>query len=691
MQTHPRTQYKMQDLKRKEINQRNIQIKQNFKPLNWGEFKWFGFASDYAPSQIPAGHGTTSLNLIPTGTGLEKPFGFGEVGFHSNDYNPSEWVGVTGGKIELEEPALGFTSDTNMFKIVRRRSSLGGEPETKFFFLDKTGFWQDYTPRENTYIEDGEDNWVLNENATQFYNFKGSIFDYAVWKNVLYICSGEEEFLGSDGRRHGLMVWDGQNWDSIDTGNVGFIRRPQDYKNKTALDADGNYADASYRLYDAPDEFNPSLITIFKERVLISGAKHNRVQVKLSEWNNPDNFVDNVLGLQTAILETKDTARASSFVISTGINRITSLDAFNDKVYIGSDKGFYIYDLVKQQIDTGFFQLDALVQNNYTPAGPISNLCSVGFQNKLFFVADFQTIPEISAHVLSGEGTTYTKLSSDIDDFMSKLDLTKSCIGIYGEHVLIGARVGYEATEGINDVTIVATPFAVSEGVTKWGFSILNYMQPSFFFQNARGCYVLSSREGSMYRVVPNKFTTELDYKDEYGQVKLAPQPSATWQTGWTGLDIRKDSRLAKKRLEKFVVTGYFSEGTVMYITFIVDKDCGQRDDEANNCVESKTIKYVIKSKDSGDCQDAVDAILTPDIKAKNRAKYKTLFFDFPIGIDSIMYQALSIRIDVLDSRYFLIETITGSSEVQSIDMNDSIQPVFASYEEIEGLSIGGC
>ncbi len=667
--------YKAKDIRSTQQKLRNAEAKSRSKRISFGQSTWLGFMRSVSPSQLPVGYGTLAVNVYPNGTYYEKSLGYVEVGRHvAGEIALNSYIGLVAGEIVVEsinniQNPVSKQSEQGLFKLIRSKEN----GETTFFVLGNDGFWKSAQPFADYWKTDQTGVSIPNKNASTPYTFKGSKFSFVVWKNTLYLCSGEEDFIGSNGKASGLMKWDGVQWDSIDCGKAGFLNN--DYVNKSAFNGNIDIVDQSYRLYDSTKEFNPSLICLFKERLFIAGSINNPIQVKMSEWNNPDNFVDNVLGLQTAPLTSKDTARASSFILTTGADRINSINVFNDTIYIGTNKAFFVYTLVQQNIGNNVqFQLDAITQNNYTLAGSVNSYSTVAFQNKLYFLSDFHVIPELSNFEMTASGSSrpsasYQKISSSIDDFMYKVDLSNSCIGVYGDRVLIGCKYG--STDLSNNITIMASPFAIDNNRISWGFTVLDYIQPNYFFQNNRGCYFTSDDSGRLFKIVPAKFGVEVQEQDSVGNPLPIQYPASIFQTGWTGYDPAKDSSISKKRLNSLLLFGYFSQGTKINVTFIIES---ADDLESNKTTESKTITYTCNSEDifnETDC--SISQLMNVDIQRRYGAKYYPLHWNFSIGKDTITYKRISIRIDIEDSRYFLVENLVGIAEELSSDGNAGV------------------
>lgn len=652
--------------------------------------QWLGLASSIAPSAIPNKYAVNCLNVNSNYSYIESPLGYTLAGNHiGGDLdNFEDWQGLIAGEFDFEQytgenAELELSNsqyrqiDKGLFKIIKNKTT----NTTVFYWLNKEGHWEKKQPYKNYYLETGQVNTL--KDTLEEYNFIGSNFNYIVWKNTLYICSGEEQFRSSRGKLNGLMKWDGVNWDSIDTGMAGSLKQNTNYIDQQIFDNDPNstnYNGQFYQYNDSDFVYNPSLIQIYKDRLIIAGAKSNRLQVKLSEWNNPDNFVDNVLGYTNKPLTTADSARPSSFIIPNGSNQINSLNIFNDQVYIGTNKAFYIYQLVQQNIGGNVqFQLDALQTNNITNSGSINQRSVINHQNQLYFISDYQTIPEFSSFKSTSNKTApiYYKNSSIIDSTMNNLDFSDATLGIYSDKILIGCK-SQDISE-FNNITILATPFVQSEVNTEWSFVLLDYIQPTHFFQNNRGCYFLNSLDGELYKITASKLGVESKNKDSQGQNLLSTQiPYSVWQTGWTGYDLKKHTATSTKKLEEFVISGYFSSGTKLFITLILDKDSSNYDVNANTGNVEKTFLHEFKDDTEDKKYDTLwqsnENIVDVDIKYRNNAKYYVARFNFAHGINNVQYKKLSVRLVVEDSRYFMIEQFYGVVKDVEANNNDVLE-----------------
>lgn len=649
---------------------------------------WVGLATSIATSNLASKYAVNCLNLVSNYSYIESPLGMTLVSRHKQgDINITDWYGVTGGEFSFEAETDQIANielsdsdfrqiDRGIFKILRNKDTLN----TVFYWLNNIGVWEKRQPYSNYYNENGSVN--TQKDTLQEYSFKGDIFNFVVWKNILYICSGKEEFRSSRGKINGLMKWDGVTWDSIDTGNAGKLKLPNTYVDRAIFDNDPNIVDYPGKNYQYNDDrkFNPSLLQIYKDRIAISGSDVNGLQVKLSEWNNPDNFVDNVLGFTTKPLTSADSARPSSFIIPNGSDKINSLNIFNDVLYIGTNKTFYQYQLVQQNIGGNVqFQLDALQTNNTTNAGTINQQSVITNQNKLYFISDYQTIPEFSGFqientTLGGKPyATYSKFSTIIDDTMSKLDFSKATIGVYADKLLIGCKTQNNSLN--NNLTLLVTPFLVATNKIDWSYVILDYIQPTVFFQNNRGCYFLNSDDGEMYKITPSKLGVEVrSFDNETRESVVTTEiPSSVWQTGWTGYDARKVTATSVKQLEEFIISGHFASGTKLVVTLIGEAGCGESVDGLY-----KSFSHIFESSSEAEgIGNSIDALIHRDINNRNGAKYYIQRFKFNYGADLIKYKKLSVKIAIENSNYFLIEEFYGVVTSIENGVNDVTRVVF--------------
>lgn len=652
--------YRINEEQRNAKRKFNSDVQANRKRIVSGNYTWITFNRADGPTQLEQGHGLTSLNGEPVGRSWKSPIGYESVGVYPAGFNPDLYEGVLGGELCCDDNEEGCTQ-SNLFQILRNKVT----GETEFLVLID-GEWQPRNPYADYWVPNpnynsADPNSTPNipaTNPTDKYDFRGEKFDYALYKNTLYIVSGEEDFTGSHGAS-GLMKYDCGRWNSILTGNCGFIKNPQQYENTAAINpATGEPYDPNYALYDSPGEFNPSLLTVYQERLLISGAECNPLQVKVSEWYNPDNFVDNALGLQIAPLTTADSARPSSFVVTEGCDGITSLNNFNNSVYVGSQNSMYIYNLVRQDLGGGVsFELDSITENNYTTAGPVNQYSTVPFQNSLYYVSDSLAAPEFASFNLTSStsggnpASVYQRNSSDIEEFLKGLDFECAAAGVLGGKVLVSARCKDSSEEG-NNIMIVGTPYS-QDGTVKYSYHVLDYVPARQIFQNRQGTYFVSHEDGRMYRFTDNYSGIQKVVYEDGANVVKEFYPAATWQSGWTGFNPQDDRSFTKKKLIRAYVAGYFSEDSEVFLSFTPQTSCAP----CGTCDETKTIKIDIEGSPSKDqCECECNLIATP--KVKNGTNYRVIPIVFPAG-EEFIYNMFSFRLDILNSRYFEVEYLS--------------------------------
>lgn len=646
---------------------------------------WLGLATSIAPSTLPSKYCVNCLNVTANYSYIESPLGYTVVGNHTlgDLSNANQWKGLVAGEFSFEletgqDVNLELSDDDyrqvdkGLFKIIKNKDT----GQTVFYWLNSQGKWEKKQPYSNYYNVDGSLNTL--KDSLQEYDFVGDTFNFVVWKNTLYICSGKESFRSSRGKVNGLMKWDGITWDSIDTGDAGSLKQLPGYIDTSIYDNDPTvttYFGKFYQYNDDGRKFNPSLVQIYKDRLIIAGSNVNDLQAKLSEWNNPDNFVDNVLGFSNKPLTTADSARPSSFIIPNGSDKINSLNVFNDVVYIGTNKSFYQYQLVQQNIGGNVqFQLDALQTNNTTNSGSINQRAVVTNQNRLYFISDYQTVPEFSGFQIESSAlggkpyAVYSKYSSVIDDTMSKLDFSKATIGVYSDKLLIGCKL--QNIDSDNNLTLLATPFVVAANKIDWSYIILDYIQPTDFFQNNRGCYFMNSLDGELYKITPAKLgvesrTYDNEKKEQFLQTSI---PYSMWQTGWTGYDPKKIAATSIKKLQEFVVSGYFSSGTKIYVTLITNMDCNGESTESE-----KTFMHTFTDESNPTLNSglSIDNIVDRNINYRNGAKYYIQKFRFPYGANLVKYKKLSVKVVIEDSSYFMLEEFYGVAVEAEGNLNE--------------------
>lgn len=506
--------------------------------------------------------------------------------------------------------------------------------------------------------------YLRNGNASTIYDFKGEEFTYIVWNDSLYLCSGQEYFAGSHGFGSIMKYNRLTGWDSVLTGKAGLFG-DSTYLNRTAISTNSNstnkYIDDNYRSYDSDKDFNPRYIALFKNRGYIGGADAHPLQIKQSERNNIENYVDNTLGIQQPILTSSDGDRASSLIIDSGYNKITALTVYNDKLYIGTDKGWWIYSPENVTLANGQpFSAYSIQENNFTGAGPIRQYATLNFRNQLYYIADYQAIPEIayfstqvSAKVTSTQYiSVYNKISDPIDTFMAKLDFSQACIGQFQEYTLVSCQ---EKICGNCEIpkkyTIVFSQFQ-REGGSVTAFSVIDYIFPTNFLTTKNGCYFTNSENGNLYKIVPNFYSNPENTRHD-----------SVWQSYWTGFNPRTDTALSIKQLQQVKVSGYFSQDAVLELEIIPKFTHKNLNKVGENTNKKHLYKFELTKKDT------VDKSLYEDINSRYLAPYYDILLNLPkVSLKSIEYETFSYRLTIKNATYWYLESLVFQGESGKIN-----------------------
>lgn len=419
------------------------------------------------------------------------------------------------------------------------------------------------------------------------YKFKGNNFDYAIDKSFLYICSGQEDYIDIEGYRGGLLRFDLENnvWNAIPTGKAA----PLDLtRTATTIwtDIPNAYNSTQPGLFiTSLEEFNPSIVEVYKERLLISGAEGNPYQIKASEYQNMRNFVDNVLGQAIVEQDEEDRRRPSTFFAEMAIR---SLNTFGDSVIIGTKSKFYSYSL----IDTGSFDLDRITPNDNSNSGTVNNkACKVYKGGQFYFASSYQVIPELTSSILESKvsqfGKPYSiptppeKLTYLIDETCKKFDVSNSAVGVYNNSILwsvayctgqdgeieLDPITGFRDEPVRNNLTVLYS----KQGDTPM-YSIWTHIRANYFAEiGKRGLIYSSADNGQVYKINENIFYVDNHY-NRYLDTEGTNNPvtdivsdkedyTSTIQTGLVGVSPSNDSRFSKKKTKKLYFVGGFSSG----------------------------------------------------------------------------------------------------------------------------------
>lgn len=513
------------------------------------------------------------------------------------------------------------------------------------------------------------------------YKFKGTYFDYAIDKSYLYLCSGKEEYTDIEGYTSGLLRFDLEKnqWSSIPTGKSA----PLDLS-KTAKtiwqDVVNPYNGEDISVYiNSLEEFNPSIVEVYKERLLIAGSISNPYQVKSSEYQNMRNFVDNVLGQAVVPATEEDRRRPSTFFTELPIR---SMNTFGESVIIGTKSKFYSYSLV----DTGIADVDRLTPDDNSNSGTINNKsCKVYKGGQFYFASSHQIIPELSNRVLESKisqfGKPYTtatppeKLTFLIDETCKRIDASNSAVGVYKNSILwsvaycsdqenefeIDEITGYRLEPVKNNLTILYS----KQGDTPM-YAIWTHIRANHFAEiGRRGLIYSSADNGNVYKINENTPYVNNHY-NRYNQGDLGVVSdksteyedfTSTIQTGLVGVDTANDSRFTKKKTSRLYFVGGFSSadsseggGTLLNIEiFRAGTNC-----DSGCCVEPI---YSDNFYLSDTCEkSACDCNLEVDVNYFNGQKLVERFIELP----EEFYHECYITIRVSNTTNFYINEIGG-------------------------------
>lgn len=631
----------LQDQKITETKLNNIKASPTGgRQQSWSITKWAGFTSSQ-PQQTVNNFtfGSVAINVVPELVKISKAPGAEAIGYFS-DINPHQnHKNLICGSLEIRRKG------NYLFCIVQntetKRSSFYIIKDDEQGNLAVNSFWQRFNPIDykilnyistltsqkifgipnkikiaNVYLNNSlkllttdytiESGQISFKNPTTLgdkilityytldeqgfapeYTFKGNNFDYAIDKSFLYICSGEEEYTDSEGWTGSILRLDLEFnvWNVIPTGKAASLDLT-----KTATKIEGlipsTYNDKSVNVFiNSLEDFNPSIIEVYKERLIISGAKGNPFQVKASEYRNMRNFVDNVLG-QTVFPKTQeDRRKASTFFLELAIR---SMNTFGENMIIGTKSKFYSYNLV----DTGDDDLDRITPEDNSNSGTVNNkACKVYKGGQFYFASSYQVIPELSNRVLESKisqfGKPYTvptapeKLTYLIDETCNKFDVSNSAIGIYNNSILwsvahctgqdgeieLDPITGFRKEPVKNNITILYS----KQGDTPM-YSIWTHIRANYFSEiGKRGLIYSSSDNGQVYKINEKIFYIDNHYNHYIKQegtnnpitdlVSDKEDYTSIIQTGLVGVSQSGDSRFSKKKTKRLYFTGGFSSG----------------------------------------------------------------------------------------------------------------------------------
>jgi hypothetical protein len=655
----------MQDLiynqQQEYVNKVNSSKPQN-RQYSFGVQTWFGInkLSDRYQSDL--------LNMLPSITTVKKSPGAVATGFHRTEKILDGKECMIGGYCDIRR------SGSYLWKIVWDNKTKNCD----FFYC--TGASNDGGLNE-TWIK-GNPSYKNVE-----YKFKGINYDSAIMMDRLYICSGEEDFgydvKGKDGKvtadKTGLLEFDfvSRQWAGVPTGKSAkvYLADP----NKEIIEIRKNPELYQNNLLD----FNPGIVTESNGQLLITGAKNNPYQFKVSEMYNPRNFVANTLGSPVNGVTVEDNNKAYTFFVP---QEVRSLTAFGDKLLIGCKEKFYTYSRTNVGTPVDLDRVDADITGN----SGVANYKAVKvFKGaNMMFVSDFQIVPELAVkggQYSSGANRTYfqvsaaTPVSQNVEEIFVESDVSNSTIGFYKNYVFTAISKCRNQREYLvngnvqkqtkNDTVLV---YLRDGEYVMW--SRLDYIKANYFFEAGnRGLYYCSSEDGNIYRLdesinyIDNKSTYRPTDQEAYNE--NPQQFKSIVQTQITGVDLARDNYFSEKRLESLWIKGGFSADTIINIkVYGNSQDCLTCKSEPI-FDSSYSILYTPEIGCVEECegQNCVPLQNLNYYKGMKSFKKKVLFNK------ETVYTELFIEITIENSYDFYISDLLGVYTVQKNEANGSI------------------
>ena len=648
--------------------------------------KFAGFNSSLPQTELGSPYGSIAVNVIPNITHLEKAPGIEAIGYF-RDFNPTypQFENILCGYAEVRRRndiyfTIIWDNDLKEGNFYTYESSQGRFP-------DLTKFWQRANP-----LLDSKDP------SKGEYKFKSKNIDFTQYKNLLFFCSGEERFIDPDSKKEcGLLCYNMETgiWSGVNTGKAAKLDISSDSK---SIDVSSQDA-----YLNKLEDFNPSLVETYKERLIISGAESNPYQVKSSEYLNPKNFVDNALGPLPVTLTLEDDLKTSTFFIG---ERVTSLTVFGDNMYIGSPDRFFLYSLVPSGAN---ISLDRISPDYSSITGPVNNKSCKVFRGGFYFVSNNQIIPELNVRELEYKtalsGGIYTvakapeKLTYFIDETLRFSNVENATVGIYKDSVLMSYND--KSQDDKNNKTLLFRKIG-----DNYCYSILDYIHANYFNEvGNKGLIFSSADDGNVYLIRDDN-----NFIDKHNLTTVNPDGSfeknpvdfhSVFQTGITGI-AQNDSTLSAKRLDYLIIQGGFSGDSLMGVEiFRTGRPC---QDETCCGGEIYSFKVSISdgclqgcSDEESSCNESSSFDL--DLDYYKNIKYFKKIFRLPIGKEfSLGYNELYIKLSIANSAAFYISNIQGIYSVgQSLDpdlMNcaiDKNQETVVYFNGIEEITVDDC
>lgn len=541
----------------------------------WSIAGWGGEVHSNPQTTNPDVYGSTYINVVPEYTHVSASTGIEAVGFFS-DINPLDGnhTNLLCGRLEIRKKG-------NYFFTIVKDNSTG---LSSFYYLkDDTatlssirGLWIKLNPR------------MVNQTTKKYldedYLFKGDKFDWLQYKDLLIICSGKEDYFDNQGIRSGLMILDLQSfvWSSADCGKAAKVDLSDNNRIESIIVDPNKYEDSL-------SPFNPSIIEEYQDFIHISGNSINPYQVKVSEKQNPRNFVFGVLDASITSLTPEDNRRASSYLLP---KPIVSLTKFADAIYVGTKDLFYRYALNPSPNNP--VDIESITPDSMSNSGTVSNRAVKVFNGNLFFASDYQVIPELTTRALeyktSAFGNSYSiatppqKLTYTQDELLKKCNIKNSTIGIYKDSIYWSVAFCKEAEEDpTNNLTIVYKKIG-----DYTMFSRVDYIKANYFQEvGNRGLLYSSATDGNVYimrediNYIDNHSIDNINRTyDNYTPNPLIPQRII--QTGLIGV-AKGDTFFSKKKLTHLFIEGGFSNNSTAIIeVYGIGSACGD-----SNCATS--------------------------------------------------------------------------------------------------------
>lgn len=627
----------------------------------FGALNFNGFQTENRTYQQSDGYYAVSINGVPKGNKWDKMPQPQIVGNQvEGDIDFADFEGLVVGEAITSLSAYRQNKsreDRDIFVILKRKTDgrkyiyyLAEQLDSTNNANNKSIFWKNITPLTDFWLPTRLKNPKYQNSKTsiadtEFYNLKGEFFDYVNYKNKLYICSGQENYLGENGYGS-ILEFDGFVWNSIPTGKAGLIIT-EVKPDESILDEEGKFIDPKYLIEDSQEEFNPSIISTYGDRLVISGAEANPIQVKVGEWSNPRNFTVNILnGTNTIVnLTPKDTIRCSSFILPAESNNVTGMKEFNNSLYISTENGWYVWSLIPSKLSNGsFFELDRIQTDKYAPAGAINQESILTYKNDLLYISNYQIFPEFSKLTLTGSGSNvyaqYRKLTQPIDTFLSYQNFDNSCVGYFKEQILIG----FDNFEG-ETKCLMLTPYYDPKGNEFYNYTIIDTLQPTSFLTNKRALYYTQRDTGYVYKLKPNLYSN------------IDTKPSTATLTSYIdGFNYKSPKFKSIKYLKGVQIIGFFSKGTEISITFSTRLD-PNNSSVLNKDDCGKLFTYTHTFEDENSVYDVSKDLGFSDPNYRFGAKYydDSYVFEKAQGIDMI-YNTLVYQIEIKTNDYFSLE-----------------------------------